>query len=142
MKTFMGKVEPEGRQWYLIDAKGRTLGRMAAKIAMLLRGKNKPTFAPNVDNGAFVVVVNAKDVRLTGNKLKQKIYYKHSGYIGGIKSISAGRMLERYPERLITYAVKGMLPKNRLANRLITKLKVYAGEDHPHKAQNPVKIDV
>lgn len=142
MKTFMGKFEPESRQWYLIDAKGKTLGRIATKIAMLLRGKNKPTFTPNVDNGSFVVVVNAKDVGLTGNKLKQKMYYSHSGYIGGIKSISAEKMLEKHPERLIAYAVKGMLPKNRLANRLITKLKVYAGEDHPHKAQNPVKIDV
>ncbi len=142
MKTFMGKFEPENRQWYLIDAKGKTLGRIATQIAVLLRGKNKPTFTPNVDTGAFVVVINAKDVRLTGNKLEQKHYYRHSGYIGGIKAVSAKEMLEKFPERVITHAVKGMLPKNRLSNRIITKLKVYAGEEHPHKAQNPIKVEV
>ena len=142
MKTFMGKFEPENRPWYLIDAKGKTLGKIATQIAVLLRGKNKPTFTPNVDTGAFVVVVNAKDVKLTGNKLEQKMYYSHSGYIGGLKAINAKKMLEKFPERIIMHAVKGMLPKNRLSNRLITKLKVYAGEEHPHKAQNPIKIEV
>jgi len=126
----------------LIDAKGKTLGKIATQIAVLLRGKNKPTFTPNVDTGAFVVVVNAKDVKLTGNKLEQKMYYSHSGYIGGLKAINAKKMLEKFPERIIMHAVKGMLPKNRLSNRLITKLKVYAGEEHPHKAQNPIKIEV
>ncbi len=142
MKTFMEKFEPEKRQWYLIDAKGKTLGRLATKIAVLIRGKNRVTFTPNVDNGAFVVVVNAKDVKLTGNKLEQKMYYRHSGYIGGIKSVSAKRMLKEYPERVITHAVKGMLPKNRLANKMIKKLKVYADENHPHSAQNPIKIEL
>jgi large subunit ribosomal protein L13 len=142
MKTFMGKFEPESRPWYLIDAKGKTLGRIATEISVLLRGKNKPTFTPNTDTGAFVVVINAKDVRLTGNKLDQKMYHKHSGYIGGLKSMNAKEMLEKFPERVIFQAVKGMLPKNRLANKIITKLKVYAGEEHPHKAQNPIKIEV
>ncbi len=142
MKTFMGKFEPDSRPWYLIDAKGKTLGRMATKIADLLRGKNKPTFTPNTDTGAFVVVVNAKYVRLTGNKLEQKMYHQHSGYIGGLKSISAKAMLEKFPERVIVHAVKGMLPKNRLSNRIITKLKVYAEGDYPHKAQNPIKVEV
>ena len=142
MKTFMGKFEPENRPWYLIDAKGKTLGRIATQIAVLLRGKNKPTFTPNVDTGAFVVVINAKDVKLTGNKLEQKMYYRHSGYIGGLKAISAKKMLEEFPERVIYHAVKGMLPKNRLSNKIITKLKVYASEEHPHKAQNPIKIEV
>jgi large subunit ribosomal protein L13 len=138
----MGKFEPEDRPWYLIDAKGKTLGRIATKIAVLLRGKNKPTFTPNVDTGAFVVVINAKDVRLTGNKLEQKMYYRHSGYIGGLKAINAKKMLEKFPERVIFHAVKGMLPKNRLSNKIITKLKIYASEEHPHKAQNPIKIEV
>ncbi len=142
MKTFMGKFEPENRPWYLIDAKGKTLGRIATQIAVLLRGKNKPTFTPNVDTGAFVVVINAKDVKLTGNKLEQKMYYRHSGYIGGLKAVSAKKMLEEFPERVIYHAVKGMLPKNRLSNKIITKLKVYASEEHPHKAQNPIKIEV
>jgi len=142
MKTFMEKFEPEKRQWYLIDAKGQTLGRLATKIAVLIRGKNRPTFTPNVDNGAFVVVVNAKDIKLTGNKLDQKMYYRHSGYIGGIKSVSAKRMLNEHPERVIIHAVKGMLPKNRLANKMINKLKVYADENHPHSAQNPTKIEL
>ena len=142
MKTFMAKFEPEKRQWYLIDVRGKTLGRAATQIAVLLRGKNKPTFTPNIDNGDFVVVVNAGDVKLTGNKIEQKMYYSHSGYIGGIKAVSAKRMLKEHPERVIIHAVKGMLPKNRLSDRLITKLKVYAGENHPHKAQNPIKIEI
>ncbi len=142
MKTYMAKFEPDKRPWYLIDAKGKTLGRIATRIAVLLRGKDKPTFTPNVDCGAFVVVVNAKHVKLTGGKLDKKKYYRHSGYIGGLKEISARKMLKEHPERVIVHAVKGMLPKSRLANRLITKLKVYADEEHPHKAQNPVKIEV
>ncbi len=142
MKTFMAKFEPEKRQWYLIDVRGKTLGRAATQIAVLLRGKNKPTFTPNIDNGDFVVVINAGDVKLTGNKIEQKMYYSHSGYIGGIKAVSAKRMLKEHPERVIIHAVKGMLPKNRLSDRLITKLKVYAGENHPHKAQNPIKIEI
>ncbi len=142
MKSYMAKFEPEKRKWYLIDAKGKVLGRIATQIANILRGKNKPTFTPHVDTGDFVVVINAKYVKLTGKKLQQKKYYRHSGYIGGLKEINAADLLKKSPERLIVHAVKGMLPKNRLANRLITKLKVYPEADHPHKAQNPIKIEV
>ena len=142
MKTFMAKFEPEKRKWYLIDAKGRVLGKIATQIANILRGKNKPTYTPHIDSGDFVVVVNARHVKLTGKKLQQKKYYRHSGYIGGLKEIPAEKMLEEHPERVIIHAVKGMLPKNRLANRLITKLKVYAEDDHPHKAQKPIKIEL
>ena len=142
MKTYMAKFEPEKRKWYLIDAKGKTLGRMATQIANILRGKNKPIFTPHVDCGDFVVVVNAKYVKLTGKKWEQKKYYRHSGYIGGLKEMTAEEMREKFPERLIIHAVKGMLPKNRLANRLITKLKVYPEADHPHQAQKPIKIEV
>lgn len=142
MKTFMAKFEPEKRKWYLIDAKGKTLGRIATQIANILRGKNKPTFTPHVDTGDFVVVINAKHVKLTGKKWDQKIYYRHSGYMGGLKAITAAKMREEFPERLIIHAVKGMLPKNRLSNRLITKLKVYPEDDHPHEAQKPIKLEV
>ena len=138
----MAKFEPEKRKWYLIDAKGKTLGRIATQIANILRGKNKPTFTPYVDCGDFVVVVNAKYVKLTGRKLEQKKYYRHSGYIGGLKETTAADMLDKYPERVIVHAVKGMLPKNRLSNRLITKLKVYPEANHPHKAQKPITIEV
>jgi len=142
MKTYMAKFEPEKRKWYLIDAKGKTLGRIATHIANILRGKNKPIFTPHVDCGDFVVVVNAKYVKLTGKKWEQKRYYRHSGYIGGLKEMTAAEMREKFPERLIVHAVKGMLPKNRLADRLITKLKVYPEADHPHQAQKPIKIEV
>ena len=142
MKTFIAKSEPNARQWYLIDAENKTLGALAVKIADLLRGKNKPTFTPNVDAGAFVVVVNAEKVRVTGKKLDQKYYYRHTGYIGNLKSMSLRSMLDKFPDRVIKHAVKGMLPKNRLSNRLITKLKVYAGDNHPHEAQKPVKIEL
>ncbi len=142
MKTYMAKFEPEKRKWYLIDAKGKTLGRIATQIANILRGKNKPIFTPHVDCGDFVVVINAKYVKLTGKKWEQKKYYRHSGYIGGLKEITAAKMREKFPERLIIHAVKGMLPKNRLANRLITKLKVYPEAEHPHQAQKPIKIEV
>ncbi len=142
MKTYMAKFEPEKRKWYLIDAKGKVLGRVAAEVARILRGKNKPTFTPHVDCGDFVIVINAKHVKLTGRKWEQKKYYRHSGYIGGLKEIKAVDMLKKYPERLVVHAVKGMLPKNRLGNRLITKLKVYPEAEHPHKAQNPVKIEL
>ena len=142
MKTYVAKFEPEKRKWYLIDAKGKTLGRVATQVANILRGKNKPTFTPHVDCGDFVVVINAKYVNLTGKKLEQKKYYRHSGYIGGLKEMTAADMLDKYPERVIIYAVKGMLPKNRLSNRLITKLKVYPEANHPHKAQKPITIEV
>ena len=125
------------RQWYVIDAQGQILGRMASEIAKILRGKNKPVFTPNADAGDFVVVVNAKEVRLTGKKLEQKVYYRHTDYPGGIRERTAGKMLEECPEDLIRLAVKGMLPKNRLSRRLVNKLKIYAGPEHPHSAQKP-----
>jgi len=125
------------RQWYVIDAQGMVLGRMASEIAKILRGKNKPLFTPNADAGDFVVVVNAKNLRLTGTKLEKKIYYRHTDYPGGIREKTAAKMLEDSPEDLVRLAVKGMLPKNRLSRRLVTKLKVYAGPEHPHSAQKP-----
>ena len=140
MKTYSAKKEDIERQWVVIDAQDQVLGRLATRVATILRGKNKPIFTNHVDTGDFVIVVNAEKVRLTGNKLDAKIYYRHSGYPGGIKGMSAREMLDRKPEQVIKTAVKGMLPKNRLASQVITKLKVYAGPDHPHKAQQPEKI--
>jgi len=125
------------RKWHLVDANGKTLGRLASRVAIILRGKHKPTFTPHMDVGDFVVVVNADKVALTGNKWKQKLYIHHSGYPGGLKSISAEKMKEKKPERLITMAVQGMLPKNKLGRKLLKKLKVYSGEAHPHQAQQP-----
>jgi len=125
------------RQWYVIDARGKILGRMATEIAKVLRGKHKPIFTPNQDAGDFVIVVNARELKLTGAKLDQKIYYRHSEYPGGIRQRTAAQMLEEKPEELVKLAVKGMLPKNRLSRKLVTKLKVYAGAEHPHDAQKP-----
>lgn len=134
-----GEVE---RSWYVVDAKGKTLGRLAAQVASVLRGKHKPTFTPHVDTGDFVIVVNASEVRLTGRKEEQKIYYKHSLYPGGLKTRTAGQLRETKPERLIESAVWGMLPHNRLGRRQIRKLKVYPGPDHPHQAQQPQDLAV
>jgi large subunit ribosomal protein L13 len=128
------------RQWYLIDADGAVLGRLASKIAMILRGKNKPTFTPHQDTGDFVVVINASGLRLSGAKLDQKQYHRHSGYPGGLRSWNARRELSDRPERMLHEAVKGMLPKNRLGRQLATKLKVYRGTEHPHAAQQPVQV--
>jgi large subunit ribosomal protein L13 len=125
------------RQWYVVDAQGRVLGRMASEIAKVLRGKNKPIFTPNLDAGDFVIVINARGVKLTGKKLQKKIYYRHTEYPGGIRERTAERMLEEKPEYLVRQAVKGMLPKNRLSRKLVNKLKVYAGPEHPHEAQKP-----
>jgi large subunit ribosomal protein L13 len=130
------------RQWYVIDARGKILGRMATEIAKVLRGKHKPIFTPNYDAGDFVIVVNAREIKLTGAKLEQKIYYRHTEYPGGIRERSAAQMLQEKPEELVMLAVKGMLPKNRLSRRLVTKLKVYAGPDHPHQAQKPQSLTV
>ncbi len=139
MKTYFAKKEDSlEKKWVLIDAEGRILGRMATEIADTLRGKNKPVYTPHVDTGDFVVVINAEKVRLTGRKWDQKVYYHHSGYIGGIKAKTAKEMLDRKPEELIRHAVKGMLPKNRLGRKVLTKLKVYRGSEHPHEAQVPV----
>lgn len=137
MATYMAKKREIQRKWHLIDANGKTLGRLASRVATLLRGKHKPTFTPHVDTGDFVVVVNAGKVSLTGKKWKEKLYIHHSGYPGGLKSISAEKLKEKKPRRLITMAVQGMLPKNKLGRKLLKKLKVYDGEAHPHQAQQP-----
>ena len=128
------------RRWYLIDADGKVLGRLASQIANILRGKNNPTFTPHQDTGDFVVVVNAAGLRLTGGKLHTKVYHRHSGYPGGVRTRSAATELTNHPERMLREAVRGMLPKNRLGRRLVTKLKVYCGPDHPHSAQQPVQL--
>lgn len=137
MKTQFAKKGDIERKWYVVDAKDAVLGRLAVKVATYIRGKNKPVFTPNVDTGDFVIVINADKVRLTGNKTTDKVYYHHSGYIGGIKSVTAKELLETKPEEIIEKAVWGMLPKNRLGRTMIKKLKVYKGADHPHKAQAP-----
>ncbi len=137
MKTPLVKKENINPKWHLVDADGKTLGRLATRVAILLRGKNKPIFAPHQDTGDFVVVINATKISLTGKKWKEKVYIHHSGYPGGLKMASAEKIKEKKPERLITMAVRGMLPKNRMGRKLIKKLKVYAGAAHPHQAQQP-----
>lgn len=142
MKTFVAKKETAERKWYLIDAKDQVLGRLSVKIANLLRGRDKATYTPHVDTGAFVVVINADKIVLTGKKNDQKQYMFYSGYVGGESYRNVSQMQERQPDFVIKHAVKGMLPKNRLAKKMLTKLKVYAGEEHPHEAQNPEAISV
>ncbi len=142
MKTFIAKEQEITKKWYLVDAKDKVLGRMATQIAMRLRGKHKPIFTPHADTGDFVVVVNADKVVLTGKKWDSKIYYRHSGYIGGLKEISATKLLKKRPEDILRFAVKRMLPKNSLGRRQFKKLKVYAGSDHPHEAQQPEKLEI
>jgi large subunit ribosomal protein L13 len=137
MRTWNAKPETIERRWYLVDAEGQTLGRLATRIADTLRGKRKPEYTPHVDSGDFVVVVNAEKVAVTGKKREQKLYYRHSGYPGGLRSRPLGDELERRPTEVIRKAVKGMLPRNRLARQQLTKLKVYAGPEHPHEAQKP-----
>jgi large subunit ribosomal protein L13 len=137
MKTQFAKKGDFDRKWYVVDAKDAVLGRLAVKVATYLRGKNKPVFTPNVDTGDFIIVINADKVRLTGNKQTDKMYYHHSGYVGGIKAKSAKDLLEDRPEKIIEQAVWGMLPKNRLGRTMIKKLKVYRGAEHPHRAQSP-----
>jgi large subunit ribosomal protein L13 len=142
MRTLFAKKGDVERRWYLFDAKDAVLGRLAVKIANRLRGKNKPIFTPNCDTGDFIVVVNAEKVKLTGKKLDNKIYYSHSGYPGGIKAETARARLSRCPEKVITEAVWGMIPKGRLGRAMIKKLKVYRGSEHPHKAQKPERLSV
>ncbi len=137
--TYMQKKEDIVRNWYVIDAKGQNLGRVATKVAHILRGKHKPTFTPHVDCGDYVIVINASKVNLTGNKLDDKIYYNHSGYTGGLRERAAREMKENYPVEMIERAVKGMLPKGRLGRQMYKKLFVYADENHPHAAQQPVE---
>jgi large subunit ribosomal protein L13 len=142
MKTYVATPADRQRDWYVVDAEGQTLGRLATRIADALRGKRKPQYTPHVDTGDFVVVVNAEKIHVTGNKLEQKRYWRHSGYPGGIKSRTLAEMLDRRPEEVIRKAVKGMLPRNRLARKQLTKLKVYAGPDHPHAAQQPKQMEI
>ena len=141
MKTYSAKPGEVTREWYLVDAEGKTLGRLATQIADTLRGKLKPQYTPHVDTGDFVIVVNAEKIQVTGNKLDQKRYYRHSGYPGGLRSRTLREQLERRPTEVLRVAVKGMLPKNRLARQQITKLKIYAGPEHPHEAQNPKPLE-
>jgi len=142
MLTFQAKKNQIEKNWYLIDADDKILGRLASKVASILRGKDKPIYSPHVDTGDFVVIVNAKKVKLTGKKLKDKIYYHHSGYPGGIKSITARDLLQKKPEEVIRKAVKGMLPKNRLGRKMLKKLMVYPEGHHPHQAQQPESIEL
>ena len=142
MKTYSAKPGEIQRDWYVVDAEGQTLGRLATRIADTLRGKTKPQYTPHVDTGDFVIVVNAEKIHVTGQKLDQKRYYRHSGYPGGIRSRTLREQLERRPTEVIRKAVKGMLPRNKLAARQIVKLKVYAGPDHPHEAQAPKTLEV
>jgi large subunit ribosomal protein L13 len=141
MKTFVAKEHEVEKNWYLIDASDKILGRLASEIATILRGKHKPIFAPHMDAGDYVIVVNADKVALTGDKLDKKIYYRHSGYVGGLKQATAKEMLQKKPENLMRLAVKGMLPKTSLGRRQLKKLKIYIGPDHPHQAQEPVSLE-
>lgn len=141
-KTYFPKASEVKREWLLVDAEGKTLGRLASRIAYLLRGKHKPYFSPHLDTGDFVVVINAEKVRLTGKKAEQKTYFKHSGYLGGWRLVPFKEMIQKHPERVIQHAVWGMLPKNRLGRKIFKKLKVYRGNEHPHQAQNPKKIEI
>ena len=141
LKTYVATPADRQRDWYVVDAEGQTLGRLATRIADALRGKRKPEYTPHIDTGDFIVVINAEKIRVTGKKLSQKTYWRHSGYPGGIKSRTLAEMLDRRPEEVIRKAVKGMLPRNRLARQQLTKLKVYAGPDHPHAAQMPKPME-
>jgi large subunit ribosomal protein L13 len=142
VKTYVANPSDRQRDWLIVDATGQTLGRLATQIADALRGKRKPTYTPHIDTGDFVVVINAEKISVSGNKRADKLYHRHSGYPGGLKTRTLGEMLERRPEEVIRIAVKGMLPRNRLARKQITKLKVYAGPDHPHVAQKPQPMEM
>jgi len=141
MKTISVKKESVTREWYLVDATNKTLGRLSTEIAKRLRGKHKPEYTPHVDTGDYIIVVNAEKVKVTGNKTTDKIYYHHTGYPGGIKSITFDKLIEKAPEKIIEKAVKGMMPKNKLSRSMLTKLKVYAGNEHPHAAQQPIPLE-
>ena len=142
MKTYQAKKEELEHKWYLVNANGKVLGRLATELVNILRGKNKPIYTPHLDTGDFVVVVNAGKVTLTGKKMKDKIYYHHTGYPGGIKEINAEKLLAKKPTEMIRMAVRGMLPKNSLGRQVIRKLKIYAGPDHPHEAQKPIPLEL
>ena len=142
MKTFIAKNETVQRDWYVVDAEGKTLGRLAAELARRLRGKHQPVYTPHVDTGDYLVVVNAEKIAVTGNKLQDKMYHRFTGYVGNLKSESLAQALERHPERVLEIAVKGMLPKNTLGRAMYRKLKVYAGPNHPHTAQQPQPLEL
>jgi len=142
MKTFSAKPAEVRRDWYVVDASGKTLGRLSTEIARRLRGKHKPEYTPHVDTGDYIVVVNAEKIRVTGNKLKDKMYHHHTGYIGNLKSTNLEKLLDEAPERAIQYAVKGMLPKGPLGRKMLGKLRVFAGPEHTHAAQQPIPLDV
>ncbi|MDQ7014840.1 MAG: 50S ribosomal protein L13 [Gammaproteobacteria bacterium] len=142
MKTFSAKPAEVKRDWFVVDAAGKTLGRLASEIALRLRGKHKPEYTPHVDTGDYIVVINASQIRVTGNKMKDKMYHHHTGYIGSLKSISFEKLLAKAPERIIEFAVKGMLPKNSLGRTMYRKLKVYGGSEHNHAAQQPQVLDL
>lgn len=142
MKSFVAKKEDINRDWFVVDATDLILGRLASEVARRLRGKHKVIFTPNVDTGDFIIVVNAEKIRLTGRKMDQKMYHRHSGYPGGITSVTAREVLDSFPERVLMSAVRGMLPKNRLGRQMIKKLKVYAGPEHPHEAQQPQQLSL
>ena len=142
MRTISAKKETVRHEWLLVDAEGQTLGRMASGIANRLRGKHKAEFTPHVDTGDYVVVINADKIHVTGNKVRDKMYYRHSGYPGGLKEASLGEMMQQSPEDVVRLAVKGMMPKNRLSRAMLSKLKIYTGGEHPHSAQQPRKVEV
>lgn len=142
MKTFSAKPAEVKRDWYIIDAEGKTLGRLASEIARRLRGKHKPEYTPHVDTGDYIIVVNAEKIRVTGNKEHDKIYYRHTGYVGNMKSVTLGNLRKAFPDRIINTAVKGMLPKNPLGRAMFKKLKVYAGSIHEHQAQQPKVLEL
>ncbi len=142
MKTFSAKAEDIERKWFVVDAQGQTLGRLATRIATVLRGKHKPVYTPHMDCGDYVIVVNADKIQVTGHKLEQKTYYRHSGYPGGLRQVSLRRQLQVHPDRVIEAAVRGMLPHNRLGRKMFKKLKIYAGPTHPHQAQQPTALEL
>ncbi|PCI17752.1 MAG: 50S ribosomal protein L13 [Piscirickettsiaceae bacterium] len=142
MKTFSAKAEEVEHDWYVVDAEGKALGRLATEIAHRLRGKHKPEFTPHVDTGDYIIVINAEKIGVTGNKEKDKMYYHHTGYIGNLKSISLGKLRETYPKRIIESAVRGMLPKNSLGRNMFKKMKVFVGSEHTHQAQQPKVLEI
>ncbi|MBT8078749.1 MAG: 50S ribosomal protein L13 [Gammaproteobacteria bacterium] len=142
MKTFSAKPEEVRRDWYVVDATGKTLGRLSTEIARRLRGKHKPEYTPHVDTGDYIVVVNAEKIRVTGKKMSDKMYHRYTGYIGNLKSMSLEKLMQQAPERALQYSVKGMLPRNPLGRRMFSKLRVFAGPEHPHAAQQPIPLDI
>ncbi len=142
MKTFSAKSEEVRRDWYVVDATGKTLGRLSTEIARRLRGKHKPEYTPHVDTGDYIVVVNAEKIRVTGNKMKDKMYHRYTGYIGNLKSIPLEKLMQQAPERALQYAVKGVLPRNPLGRKMLLKLRVFAGPEHRHAAQQPIPLDI